>query len=74
MKTYRLNKQDLEDKNWAVIFRVFEKDTSLIKRFLKNAKTQKKLPANDLDNLIGDIGKHTRQYIQMNCSGAVDYF
>ena len=66
-------KQHLEDKNWAEIFSSLDHDTNLVKFFIRRARKDKKIPANDLDSMLDSISQYTKSHLEVSPSG-INYF
>ena len=62
-------KQHLDEKNWSNIFSELDNDINLVKSFIRGARKEKKIPANDLDSVLADLSKYTKSHIEITPSG-----
>jgi len=72
-KSIKINKSTLENNDWAELFHCLNKDTQLVAKFLSSARKAKRLPANDLDRILVDIGRKVNSHIVIDTSGSISF-
>lgn len=70
MSKFKIHKTTLLDNNWKELFACLENDTQRVSHFIKLARKNYKVPANDLDNLLRDIGAKVNEYVALDGSGS----
>lgn len=66
---HKVMKNHLEEKNWELIFNSLDSDVNLVRVFIRGARKEKKIPANDLDSVLDSISQYTKSYIEVSPSG-----
>lgn len=66
---HKVMKNHLEEKNWELIFNSLDSDVNLVRVFIRGARKEKKIPANDLDSVLDSISQYTKSHVEVSPSG-----
>lgn len=68
-KTFKIHRATLISNNWQELFHSLDNDMQRVSLFIKGARKTYKVRANDLDNILADIGSKVTDYVTMDTSG-----
>lgn len=70
---FKIHKKTLIDNNWKELFNSLGNDTQHVAQFIKHARKTYKVRANELDNVLADIGSKVNEYVTMDSSGSFSH-